>query len=451
MKNRIAIIMLALVLAGAAFAFLASQAAADDELSSPRLQALKREIEAGNRAALESFWQEMAKQTTPLIEPVTDDTHYRLVTFVWRAKEETRHVVIFGGAGGFDVSKNHLARLLDTDLWFRTYKIRSDARFTYSLSPNDSLVPFRDLKPGDMKAMVQRVSTFKPDPFNPHKMSQGLLTSSLAELPDAPPQPYTIKRADAPVGKVEEKKIKSAILNNERKAWVYTPPSYQTSGKPYGLLVIFDGMAYIALVPTPIILDNLIAEAKIPPLVAVIIDNPTQTSRNVELPCHAPFADFLAKELVPWMRQNYHVTADPKQTVVAGSSYGGLASMWAGFRHSKVFGNVLSQSGSYWWRPEDNPEGEHEWLTRQVGASPRLPLKIYMDVGLMEIGPTPGDGPTMVVTNRHLRDILRIKGYAVQYAEFNGGHEYLNWRGTLSDGLIYLLGQTNAKGRAKAK
>jgi enterochelin esterase-like enzyme len=63
-----------------------------------------------------------------------------------------------------------------------------------------------------------------------------------------------------------------------------------------------------------------------------------------------------------------------------------------------------------------------------------------MDVGLMELGPTLGDGPTMVVTNRHLRDVLNAKGYGVHYAEFNGGHEYLNWRGTLADGLIYLVG-----------
>jgi enterochelin esterase-like enzyme len=36
--------------------------------------------------------------------------------------------------------------------------------------------------------------------------------------------------------------------------------------------------------------------------------------------------------------------------------------------------------------------------------------------------------------------VLRAKGYHVRYEEYNGGHDYLRWRGTLADGLISLLG-----------
>lgn len=75
-------------------------------------------------------------------------------------------------------------------------------------------------------------------------------------------------------------------------------------------------------------------------------------------------------------------------------------------------------------------------------ASKKLPVRFYMDVGLLETGPTPDNGPDMVVVNRHLRDVLQAKGYFVHYSEFNGGHEYLNWRGTLSDGLIVLMGKS---------
>ena len=44
-----------------------------------------------------------------------------------------------------------------------------------------------------------------------------------------------------------------------------------------------------------------------------------------------------------------------------------------------------------------------------------------------------------VEANGALRDVLRTKGYDVEYAEFNGGHDYVSWRGTIADGLRFLL------------
>ena len=44
-----------------------------------------------------------------------------------------------------------------------------------------------------------------------------------------------------------------------------------------------------------------------------------------ELLLHAPFNEFLTQELVPWARENYHISSDPSKTIVGGSSAGGLA------------------------------------------------------------------------------------------------------------------------------
>lgn len=424
----------------------AKASAGDDQFTSPRIAALKKELEVGNRAVLDSFWQDVTKQGAPLIEPFKGDDRHVLLTLLWRAKEQTRNVIVFGGVAGTDFSKNQMTRLLDTDLWYRTYKVRNDARFTYNLSPNDSLVPFEKIDLNDQKAVMQRISTFKTDPLN-SKTYLGLPPTSLVELPAAPPQPWIKRSPDVPAGKIEEKRLKSAILTNERKAWVYTPPGYNTSGERYGLMVLFDGFAYTLLVPTPVILDNLLAKGLIPPMVAIVLDNPTPTSRSDELPCNARFADFLAKEAVPWVRANYHVTSNPSHTIVAGSSYGGLAATYAGFRHPEIFGNVISQSASFWWKPEG--DAEHEWLTRQFVASPKLPVRFYLDVGLMETGPTTDDGPDQILVNRHMRDVLQAKGYSVHYREFNGGHEYLNWRGTLADALLVLVGKGAAENTSK--
>lgn len=138
---------------------------------------------------------------------------------------------------------------------------------------------------------------------------------------------------------------------------------------------------------------------------------------------------------------------DASKTIVAGSSYGGLAATFAGFRHPEIFGNVISQSGSFWWKPEG--DAEHEWLTRKFVASPKLPVRFYLDVGLMERGPTTDNGPDQVVVNRHMRDVPQAKGYFVHYREFNGGHEYVNWRGTLADALLALVGKGAAENKSK--
>jgi enterochelin esterase family protein len=237
---------------------------------------------------------------------------------------------------------------------------------------------------------------------------------------------------------VEKQKIRSEILNNERNIWIYLPPNYQAKGKPYRLLILFDGQSYLDLVPTSTILDNLIAARKIPPTIAVLVDNPTPADRERELPCYQPFADFLVKELLPWVRGKYLVTADPTETVIAGSSYGGLAATCAAMWYPNVFGNFLSQSASYWWKPED--DSEYEWVKRQFSISPKLPLRAFLTVGLLETIPKPGN-TNQVEVNRRFRDTLKAKGYDVKYTEFDGAHEYINWQGTLPDGLITLLGK----------
>ena len=245
--------------------------------------------------------------------------------------------------------------------------------------------------------------------------------------------------------------MSSALLKNEREVAVYLPPKFSKANEnEYPMLLVFDENAYLkneketARVPTETILDNLIAEKRIPPMVAVFVDNGPGNARSRELPCNNQFADFLNFELMPWVRRLYHVTSDPREVVVAGSSYGGLASTWVAFRHPETFGNVLSQSGSYWWTPpkandEFDREAEPSWVAKQFIASPKLPIRFYMDAGSDEIDLS-GKGNSILIPNRHLRDVLLAKGYEVHYQEFNGGHDYLSWRGTIADGLILLMG-----------
>jgi enterochelin esterase family protein len=267
-------------------------------------------------------------------------------------------------------------------------------------------------------------------------------------MPDAPPQPWAGKRAGTPAGEIVKQGFASALLKNTRPIFVYLPPGYSKNAQPYDLLVVFDGQDSIDIVPTPTTLDNLISEKRIAPTVALIVGN-VKGMRGTELPCNPAFAEFLNSELIPWLRRNYNVTRDPQRVTIGGYSYGGLAGTCAAYRHPETFGNVLSQSGSYWWTPPPDPSkpdtftpgADPSYVAQLFVNSPKLPLRFYLDAGSMELD-RDGDGSSILVTNRHLRDVLRAKGYEVFYQEFQGAHDYLSWRGTIADGLILLGGKS---------
>ncbi len=58
---------------------------------------------------------------------------------------------------------------------------------------------------------------------------------------------------------MESFEVESTIPGNKRTVRVYLPPGYQRGGKDYGLLLAYDGNQYTQAVPTPMILDNMIA------------------------------------------------------------------------------------------------------------------------------------------------------------------------------------------------
>ncbi|MGH2481161.1 MAG: enterochelin esterase domain-containing protein, partial [Ktedonobacteraceae bacterium] len=265
----------------------------DKQIVSPRIEALRKELAEGQSDALAMFWREITEAGAPLIEMIEDEPGQCLVTFLWRDQRDTENVVVVGYAMAAwrDWQKHMLTHLPESNLWYRTYRFRSDLRATYWLSHND---PLNDTDA--YENWKDRMATFQLDPLNPHSHTyhkdeeipeDEKWSFSLLELPDAPVQTWITPRSDVPHGQVEVFHLRSEILENERRVDLYTPPGYTPDGAAYGLLLIFDGPAYVdpTLVPTPTILDNLIAEGKIPPLVAVLPDSLDQKTRSRELPC----------------------------------------------------------------------------------------------------------------------------------------------------------------------
>src|SRR5262249_47003580 len=148
------------------------------------------------------------------------------------------------------------------------------------------------------------------------------------------------------------------VIDIVRTFSVYTPAGYTATGRKNALVVLFDGPFWFPndefdqrpwMTTT---LDELVAAGKIPPTVVVFVNN--DFNRNIDLIANNAFANFIAKELVPWIRAHYNVTSSAVDTVVGGYSAGGLEAAHVGLRHSDVFGNVVSLSGAFWWAPDHN-------------------------------------------------------------------------------------------------
>lgn len=431
-------------------------ATAPTEYESPRIKALRASVERAQQGSVEKFWDDVKREGAPLMEPLQGDDHNMLVTFLWRGRPDTHNVLLLWWPYTGQVPDDYrMLRLNETDVWYKTLKVNRHKRFLYRLAINAPHLPVdTGLLTPDLLLLLDAAT--EPDPLNPKRWAvrgddpdapqhQGF---SVVEMPEAPVQPWLERRQGVPQGKIERHEFTSALLKNKREIGVYLPPGYSRDSKPYGLLVLFDESVYLnserngTIVPTPTILDNLISEKRIPPIITVFIDNPLDT-RYKELTCDPTFTDFLQSELIPWVRRFYNVTADARQTVIGGSSLGALAASCAGLRYPGTFENILSQSGAYWWNPPKREpsylDPEPDWMAKQFIASPRLPLRFYMDAGTDELDLT-GNGGDILVPNRNLRDVLLAKGYEVHYQEFDGGHDGLSWRSTLADGLIVLMG-----------
>lgn len=411
----------------------AEQFQAVNRIESPTLLALQRKLQNGGDT--KEFWQRVARDGSPLVEDSNEDESLRddqaLVTFVWRGANH--NVRIFGAPSG---DHDEMQRLGDSDVWYRSYQVSRKARINYRLAPD---VPVFDGSYRDLRRAI--LATAQRDPFNPMFEPANPVDrfdgTSVVELSDAPVVPWLDSSSESIKGSVTTLEIGSEILANTRDVHLYRPAGYDPAASGNALLVVFDGDQYLDEVKLPTILDNLIAAKRISSTAAVLISNPSPKSRAVEHPCSDDFVRFLTDELMPLIREQ-SMDANRENTVLVGASYGGLASSYAALKASDVFGNVLSQSGSYWWSPGGEfgkvGSGEPNWLIREFVGADRRPVQFALQAGTFE---TASD---ILASNRHFRDCLRAKGYDVHYSEFVGGHGYFHWRYAIADGLIELLG-----------
>jgi enterochelin esterase family protein len=318
-----------------------------------------------------------------------------LAHFIYRGG--ANKVNVPGDANGWNPDAFSMTRLSTTNFWYYSRVFESDARLDYKFVLNGS--------------------DWILDPRNPHQVSGGFGPNSELRMP-AYVQPEEIEFNPAiPHGTLRDTTFFSTNLGNARTVRVYTPPFYQHASQRYPLILFHDGLDYVSLASANNVIDNLIAQNRIEPIMAVFVPAGPQRHEEYATTRQAQFTAFIVNELMPWVDRRYRTRNEPAARAVIGASDGGTISLWLGLTHPDVFGNIAAQSSNV----ETNVHSGFQ-------NSPKLDLKLYLDLGTYDI-------PVLLPRVRNFIPVLQSKGYEFHYLEFHEGHSWGNWRAHIDNAL----------------
>lgn len=167
------------------------------------------------------------------------------------------------------------------------------------------------------------------------------------------------------------------------------------------------------------IVDNLVAERRVRPFAMALLEQGGR-ARVVEYACSDATLELLLGRLLPFARERLDLVAARGAHGTLGSSMGGLMALYAALRAPEIFGWVASQSGAF------SLGGRDQVVFDLLRALPRRPLRVWMDVGHLEL---------LQPVNRRMQRALRARGYDVAYREYHAGHNWTAWRDDVWRGL----------------
>ena len=245
-----------------------------------------------------------------------------------------------GDANGWNPSDPNWqgTRMGNTDLYILETTLPTDARVDYKIFRNGSWIL---------------------DPANPLQMWGGFGPNNELRMPDYQFPHETVFRHDVPHGQLGDNlRISSSNLGYDIQYRVYTPAGYDSLDE-LPTVYVTDGHEYAVdyLGAMVNVVDNLIADGELRPLVAVFVDprNPDQLNQNrraSEYVNNPAFASFLADELVSAIDADFRTEAAAKARTILGTSLGGLNSAYVGAVQTDTFHNLAVQSPAFWAAPK---------------------------------------------------------------------------------------------------
>jgi iron(III)-enterobactin esterase len=217
-----------------------------------------------------------------------------------------------------------------------------------------------------------------------------------------------------------------------RKVTVYVPKQY-VPGSVAPFIVGADGPDRTLFT----VLDNLIAQHRLPAMVAISVSNgggdAQGSERGLEYDTMSGlYAEFVEKEVLPLVEKQYNVklTRDPDGRATMGGSSGGSCAFIMAWYRPDLYHRVLTYSGTYvnqqWPYNPNTPHGAWEFHEHLIPNTPAKPLRIWMEVSDRDLfNPNVMDDHMhdWVVANENMARVLAAKGYQYQFVfARNAGH-----------------------------
>jgi len=217
-----------------------------------------------------------------------------------------------------------------------------------------------------------------------------------------------------------------------RKLAVYVPKQY-VPGTPAPFIIGADGPDTLLFT----VLDNLIAQKRVPVMIAISIGNGSGdaqgSQRGLEYDTMSGrYSDFVETEVLPLVEKEAHVTLtkDPEGRATMGGSSGGSAALIMAWYHPERYHRVLTYSGTYvnqqWPSNPDTPGGAWEFHRTLIPNPPVKPIRLWMEVGdrdLLNPNVMRDEMHDWVVANEKMAAVLAAKGYHYQFSFVrNAGH-----------------------------
>ena len=215
--------------------------------------------------------------------------------------------------------------------------------------------------------------------------------------------------------------VQSGPARYTRRVAVYIPRQY-VAGTPAPFIVGADG-------PDPLLftaLDNLIAQKRVPPMIAISIANGSGdaqgSQRGLEYDTMSGrYAEFVETEVLPLVEKQFNVTLtkDPEARATMGCSSGGSAALAMAWYHTDLYHRVLTYSGTYvnqqWpWNPE-TPGGAWDFHKTLIPNSPKKPLRLWLQVSDRDNFNDSDGMHDWVLANQQMAKVLADKGYDYQF------------------------------------